>query len=47
MEVKKITAIEKNRLMDRIVAKVETSKNNRIQKAKKMRYMNNTKIAAI
>jgi hypothetical protein len=35
MEVKKITAIEKNRLMDRIVAKVETSKNNQIQEAKK------------
>jgi hypothetical protein len=35
MEVKKIAAIEKNCLLDRIVAKVQTSKNNRNRKAKK------------
>ena len=34
MEVKKIAAIEKNCLLDRIVAKVQTSKNNRNRKAK-------------
>jgi hypothetical protein len=37
MEVKKIAAIGKKRLLARIVAKVETSKNSRIQKAKKSR----------
>ncbi len=35
MEVKKIVAIEKKCLLDRIGAKVETSKNNRNRKAKK------------
>jgi len=34
---KKIAAIDQNRLFHRIVAKVETSKNNQIQKAKKRR----------
>jgi hypothetical protein len=43
LEVKKIAAVEKKRLLDRIGAKVETSKNNRIQKAKKKPPMVNPK----
>jgi hypothetical protein len=43
MEVKKIAAIEKKCLLDRIVAKVETSKNSRIRKAKKKPPMLNLK----
>jgi hypothetical protein len=38
MEVKKLAAIEKKHLLGRIVAKVETSKNNRNRKAKKSHH---------
>jgi hypothetical protein len=40
MEVKKMFAIEKNCLLDRIVDKVQTSKNNQNRKAKKKKAAN-------